>query len=175
MLWFKRRHPKEAEFRSLIDRYAVFVRATLKQIDHKLSRSDLEELEQDVRIKLWHSLVEENCFDRPASYIKKVVSSVAIDAARKRLSRGGQITHVDYQELTLHDELAAHVLEHRAELMQLAQRLEREAPEGARVLGLYLQGFSTEEIGQLLDFTEAKARNILYRFLAELRGENSTS
>lgn len=36
---------------------------------------------------------------------------------------------------------------------------------------LHLQGFTSEEIGRLLDFTEAKTRNLVYRGLEDLRRE----
>lgn len=170
MLWFGKRKQQEAQFRVLIERYAGFVRATLRQIDYKLSQADLEELEQDVRLKLWQALVGEGNFDKPASYIKKVVNSVAIDAARKRLSRGGDAPHLDYSTLEVDDELSQEVLHYRSELQQLMTRWEEQSQASTQVLSLYLQGFSTEEIGQLLQMSEAKARNMLYRFLAEVRG-----
>jgi DNA-directed RNA polymerase specialized sigma24 family protein len=39
------------------------------------------------------------------------------------------------------------------------------------VIRLYLAGFTTEEIGKLMAFSEAKARNILYRGLDALKGQ----
>jgi RNA polymerase sigma-70 factor (ECF subfamily) len=38
-------------------------------------------------------------------------------------------------------------------------------------VGLYLQGMTTEEIGGLLGWSEAKARNLVYRGLKDLRRE----
>ena len=39
---------------------------------------------------------------------------------------------------------------------------------------LHLQGFTSDEIGRLLGFTEAKARNLVYRGLDDLRRELRT-
>jgi DNA-directed RNA polymerase specialized sigma24 family protein len=51
--------------------------------------------------------------------------------------------------------------------------LKAEAPESATALGLYLQGFTTEEVGNLLGWTEAKARNTIYRFLEQIRSNHA--
>ena len=172
---FKRRHPGEAEFRLLIDRYAGLMRATLRQIDHRMIEADLQELEQDVRLKLWQSLVAEGNFDKPAGFIRKVIVSVSIDAARKRLVRGGDAEHVEIGAMELAEVDRDQAMEMRGELHALAIRLTREAPESAQVLSLYLQGFSTAETGTLMGWSESKARNILYRYLEEIRTKNAPS
>lgn len=175
---FKRRHPAEAEFRQLIERFAGLMRATLRQIDHRMIEADLQELEQDIRLKLWQTLVAEGNFDKPAGFIRKVVVSVSIDAARKRLVRGGDSEHVEISDVEIADLDRDQAMEMRGELQALATRLTREAPESAQVLSLYLQGFSTAETGTLMGWTEAKARNVLYRYLDEIRanhGSNASS
>jgi RNA polymerase sigma factor (sigma-70 family) len=167
--FFRRRHPAEAEFRALIDRYAGLMRKTLRQIDQRMPEADLEELEQDVRLKIWQALSVEGNFDKPAAFIRKVIVNVSIDAARKRIVRGSEFEHVEISELELGQDPGTHAMEIRAELAGLCKKLQAENPEAAQALGLYLQGFTTEEIGALLGWTEAKARNIVYRFLEQVR------
>lgn len=168
-----RRVPNEAEFRRLVDRWAVYVRQVLISIDGRRSPEDLEELEQDVRLKLWQVLSRERVWDKPASFIRSVVMSVAIDAARKRQVRGGSAEHIglDQMESGLPDPVADLGPDQRAELRVLLERLGREDEEKAQALGLYLQGFTTAEIGTLLGWTEAKARNTVYRTLDALRAQ----
>jgi RNA polymerase sigma factor (sigma-70 family) len=167
--FFRRPHPAEKEFRALIEKYAGLMRATLRQIDHRMPVADLEELEQDVRLKLWQSLVTEANFDKPAAFIRKVIVSVSIDAARKRLVRGSGSEHVDIGALEISDSQSAEQLELRGELFALAKRLNAEDPTASQALSLYLQGFTTEEIGTLMGWSEAKARNIVYRYLDDVR------
>jgi RNA polymerase sigma factor (sigma-70 family) len=169
--FFRRRHPAEAEFRALIERYAGLMRATLRQIDRKLSEADLQELEQDVRLKLWQALSVEGNFDKPASYVRRIVINVSIDAARKKIVRGNDAEHLDYAELDLADYDHANAMELRSELSALIKTLTQQAPESADALGLYLKGFTTEEIGALMGWSEAKARNLLYRYLDEIRSK----
>jgi RNA polymerase sigma-70 factor (ECF subfamily) len=168
-----RRIPNEAEFRRLVDRWAGYVRQVLISIDGRRSPEDLEELEQDVRLKLWQVLSRERVWDKPASFIRSVVMSVAIDAARKRQVRGGSAEHIGLDQMGSGspDAVADLGPDQRAELRVLLERLGREDEDKAQALGLYLQGFTTAEIGTLLGWTEAKARNTVYRTLESLRAQ----
>jgi RNA polymerase sigma-70 factor (ECF subfamily) len=60
-----------------------------------------------------------------------------------------------------------------AQLSELAAQIERalEAiPESRRrVVRMYLVGYNSTEIGALMGWSEAKARNLLYRGLGDLR------
>ena len=44
-------------------------------------------------------------------------------------------------------------------------------PDKRRAIGLHLQGFTTDEIAELLGWSEPKARNTVYRSMAALRQE----
>lgn len=174
-MFFRRKIPHEAEFRRLIERWSGFVRKTLYNLDPRRSESDLEEIEQEIRLRLWQVLSRERTWDKPASFIRSVVLSVAIDAARRRQARGGASEHVGLEHLQpgsageAFDPTSA--IEDRAQLLAVLEALQRVDPEKAEALGLHLQGFTTLEIGNLLGWTEAKARNIVYRCLDALRAE----
>ena len=102
-----------------------------------------------------------------------MVLSVAIDAARRRQVRGGSSEHVGLEHLEPWSSGEAidptGAIEDRTQLLAVLETLQRDDPEKAEALGLYLQGFTTMEIGNLLGWTEAKARNIVYRSLDALR------
>lgn len=174
-VFLRRKIPHEAEFRRLIERWSGYVRKTLYTLDARRSEADLEEIEQEIRLRLWQVLSRERTWDKPASFIRSVVLSVAIDAARRRQVRGGAAEHVGLDHLEpgaageAFDPTAA--IEDRAQLLAVLEGLQRVDPEKAQALGLHLQGFTTLEIGNLLGWTEAKARNIVYRSLDVLRAE----
>ena len=52
---------------------------------------------------------------------------------------------------------------------QLARAIEAITPSRRPVVRMYLAGYSGEEVAQVMGWTEAKARNLLYRGLADLR------
>jgi RNA polymerase sigma factor (sigma-70 family) len=54
-------------------------------------------------------------------------------------------------------------------LAKVKECLGRLKAERRRALALHLQGFTTEEIGRLLGWTEPRARNLVYRGLKQLR------
>lgn len=172
-VFFRRKIPQEAEFKRLIERWSGYVRKTLVAMDGRRSEADLEEIEQEIRLRLWQVLSRERTWDKPASFIRSVVVSVAIDAARRRQVRGGGSEHVglDHLEPWSTGEAVdpSSALEDRTQLLAILESLQRVDPEKAEALGLYLQGFTTLEVGNLLGWTEAKARNIVYRCLDSLR------
>jgi RNA polymerase sigma-70 factor (ECF subfamily) len=172
-VFFRRSIPHEKEFRALIERWSVYVRKTLVAVDPRRNEADLQEMEQEIRLRLWTTLSRERTWDKPASFIRSVVMSVAIDAARRRQVRGGDAEHVGLEHLEPWSTGAAggstSDLEDRAELFSALIQLSRTDVDKAQAVGLHLQGFTTEEIGSLLGWTEAKARNIVYRSLEALR------
>ena len=172
-MFFRRKVPHEAEFTRLIERWSGYVRKTLYALDPRRSEADLQEIEQEIRLRLWQVLSRERTWDKPASFIRSVVLSVAIDAARRRQVRGGASEHIglEYLEPWSGGEIVdpTSAIEDRTQLLAVLETLQRDDPEKAEALGLYLQGFTTLEIGNLLGWTEAKARNIVYRSLDALR------
>jgi RNA polymerase sigma-70 factor (ECF subfamily) len=52
---------------------------------------------------------------------------------------------------------------------QIARAVESLIPARRSVVRMYLAGYSREEIADVLGWTEAKTRNLLYRGLADLR------
>ena len=60
----------------------------------------------------------------------------------------------------------------QAELGERIQRAVSDLPEPRDVVvRLYLSGYGREEIAALMDWTEPKVRNLLYRGLADLRAK----
>jgi RNA polymerase sigma-70 factor (ECF subfamily) len=174
-LFLRRRVPQEAEFKRLIERWSGYVRKTLLNLDSRRNEADLEEIEQEIRLRLWQTLSRERNWDKPASFIRSVVLSVAIDAARRRQVRGGNAEHVGLEHVepwsTGESIDASGALENRTQLLAVLEELQQVDAERAEALGLHLQGFTTAEIGSLMGWTEAKARNIVYRSLESLRAQ----
>jgi RNA polymerase sigma-70 factor (ECF subfamily) len=139
---------------------------------HGLSEADLEDVVQDVRIRLWRSCTTSEQIERlGTSYVYRAATTAALDLLRRRRARGGARTEpVDEHSEQLasaavaSDETEMHELEGQVlaalESIPLARRT---------VVRMYLSGYDREEIGELLGWSEAKTRNLLYRGLADLR------
>ena len=170
----------DRRLREWLAEYGQSLRSALRRAGSQLPLSDLDDLEQEVHIRLWRALKSEREIRQPASWIKQTVMSVTIDALRRASSRGdhlpkGELEEID-QYLPASGEqppdsvgIPAQWLESRQALERIEAHLSGVAADTGRVIRLYMAGFSTAEIGRLLDWTEAKARNLLYRSLAELK------
>ena len=156
---------------SVVARFATMVRSVGAR--HRLDEGDLDEVLQEVRIRLWRADPSGEQIERlGASYVYRTATSAALDLLRRRRAHGGDRTEsVDDRPDALPNnargpleeleggELSARIL---AAVDTLA------LPRRAAVR-MYLSGYEREEIAELLGWSEAKTRNLIYRGLADLR------
>ena len=159
-----------AALEAVVARFARMVRGVGAR--HGLSEADLDEVVQEVRIRLWRACPDgERIGELGASYVYRSATSAALDLLRRRRARGGALTdsvddHADRLafESAAPDALAGEELERT-----VLQALEALPLSRRTVVRLYLSGYEREEIAELLGWTEAKTRNLMYRGLADLR------
>ncbi|HTC23628.1 MAG TPA: sigma-70 family RNA polymerase sigma factor [Gemmatimonadales bacterium] len=148
----------------LVTRFARMVRHVGRT--RGLSDPDLDELIQEVRIRVWRA--------RPgmigglnAAYVHRAAVSAALDIIRRR-------RRAREEPLESAGPLAGSVGPADAtELGDLTERVARAVdslpPSRRPVVRMHLAGYPREEIAGLLGWSEAKTRNLLYRGLADLR------
>ncbi len=170
-------HPEAEQHLSLaleaaVTRFGAMVRQVGRR--YRLDESDLDEVMQEVRIRLWRARgTGEQVGETNTSYVYRTASTAALDLLRRRRAR-----QADRHDLI--EESGVAVLATRApdphgilEGSELAERVARaiEAIPASRrpVVRMHLAGYPREEIASLLGWTEAKTRNLLYRGLADLR------
>jgi RNA polymerase sigma factor (sigma-70 family) len=138
-----------------------------------LSGADIEEVMQEVRIRLWRNNPgSEQLAALGASYIYRVAVSAALDIVRsRRTQRVGLARPIDDPGLALADSAPdPHAAAEAQELAQTVVRAVDLLPASRRpVVRMYLAGYSREEIADFLGWSEGKTRNLLYRGLADLR------
>lgn len=167
----------ERRLRDLLERFGGRVRAILAGSGLHRHGIQPEDVEQEVRIRLWQALTRESELRHPASYIVQVVRTTVIDAMRRAAARPaaaeGAAPDGDRREVAAEPGRAGFDPETTAAAQLLAGQVELILAdlggERARAVRLLLQGFTTEEIGRVHNWTEAKARNLAYRGLSELR------
>ena len=140
---------------------------------YRLPNSDLDELAQEVRVRLWGALGTNERIDAVTpSYLYRAATTAAIDIVRRRRSaRGDPLDQVDDAEVSARR--APSTPDRDASLRELSERIDEAlqtiAASRRPVVRMYLAGYGTAEIGELMGWTEAKARNLVYRGLADLR------
>jgi RNA polymerase sigma factor (sigma-70 family) len=163
--------PLSPALETVVARFAGMVRSVGWR--HRLSDHDVDEVMQQVRIRLWQAQGDSEQISRsPASYVYRTAVSAALDLLRRRRTRQADST-VSLEEGGIG--LAGgngpeRDLEYSELSLQVAQAIDEIPASRRAVVRMYLAGHPREEIAQLLGWSEAKTRNLLYRGLADLRG-----
>lgn len=141
---------------------------------HRLSDDDVEEVMQQVRIRLWQAQGgdSEQIARSPASYVYRTAVSAALDLIRRRRAqRIEQTVSIEDSGETMPGKAGpASDLEFSELANQVARAIDDIPASRRPVVRMYLAGYPREEISNLLGWSEAKTRNLLYRGLADLRG-----
>ena len=153
-------------------RYAGLVRQVSQR--HGLSGDDVDEVMQAVRIRLWRALGEsERIAEVKPFYVRQAAMSAALDLIRQRRGRREEpILEISAPSSgILHARGAgpSERVEH-SEVEELVGRAIDALPSRRQpVVRMYLAGYNSREIAGVFGWSEPKARNLLYRGLAELR------
>ena len=163
-----------SELELVIGRFAAVVRRVAGR--HRLSGADLDDVLQEVRIRLWraHSGAaggSEQIEQVSASYVYRTAVSAAIDILRRRRARGAEQTVAldETEEPVSHAADPTRAVEQSELAEQLARAIETITPSRRPVVRMYLVGYTREEVAAVMGWSEAKTRNLLYRGLADLR------
>jgi len=138
----------------------------------RLRDADLDELTQEVRIRLWKAEVRESGSTSTASYVWKTAEAAAIDLFRRRRTREHHATAATARGADLPVGIAPDPAMRIEEMELVNQVMEAVAglPEARRVpVRMHLAGYGRHEIAAALGWTEPKTRNLIYRGLADLR------
>ncbi|MGD9582394.1 MAG: RNA polymerase sigma factor [Lysobacterales bacterium] len=134
---------------------------------------DADDIEQEVRIKLWKLLDSDKTLDFPASYIQKVVATTVIDAVRRagvRRAESFDPLLEDAIDPCVQGPLAPDRQATHHDWGALLLRCVAELPERRRLpVQLALQGFTAEEIARLAGCTVAAAQQLSYRGIEDLK------
>jgi len=167
------RDPLHARLEELFVAYGTRVKRLLQTYGLDKHGIDPADVEQEVRIRLWHALERDRSGAFHASYVQRVVASTVIDALRRAQVRATEPLPeeddepVDLGEGPVGPERSAGDVEK----MQGLERCLAEIPERRRLpIALNLQGFSLQEIADLAGISSVEAaRKLVSRGMDELK------
>jgi len=140
---------------------------------HGLRGDDLDEVMQDVRIRIWKAATGVMKLETLTSaYVYRAAVSAALDLMRRRRARREQSIGEEIEEhaLPAHPGASADARLASEETLDAIDRALDGIPTNRRaVVRMHLQGYDRVEIAALLGWSEAKTRNLLYRGLEDLR------
>ncbi len=162
---------RDKELATLLEEFSLFIKAHIRKFRVAHFGVDVEDIAQDVKIKLWKILRDEKKISNYPSYIKKVVDSSVIDHLRKCKREENIVQHEKAK--TIAEGSYLYSLETGADpgdmRAALAQALDRLIESRRAVVQLYMMNFNIEEISEHFRWSQHKTRNLLYRGLADLR------
>lgn len=169
--------PSEAEvrFNAIVEEYGKLLRDVISNLCPKDMGLDFDDIEQEARLKLWRAIKSEREIRNLPSYVYRIAFTTTIDAMRKvQDRREEQMQLIETEEEPVLQIASEEALpDQLAEQQQLIEKVEQALallpPDRRRVVGLYLGGMTSREIGEILGWSEPKARNLLYRGLKTLR------
>ena len=171
--------PTEGRFDQLVKEFGLYLRNTIASICPKNLGIQIDDIEQEARIRLWKALEKDVEIRDHASYIYRVAFTTTIDAIRRVKSRKEEqlTTSEDSKEESNEPgEVVAdlgpspHKTVETKQILDQVERILATMDENRRsAIKLYLQGMTSFEIAAVLGWSEPKARNLLYRGLKDLR------
>jgi RNA polymerase sigma factor (sigma-70 family) len=145
---------------------------------HRLSDADVDEVMQEVRIRIWKAsgrsdASSEQFLQSPTSYVYKTAVSAAIDVIRRQRSERVRNTiSLEGDAPVLETAPTAQAELEGSELAEQVARAVESIPASRRpAVRMYLAGYAREDIAELMGWSEAKTRNLVYRGLDDLRRE----
>ena len=169
----------EIRFNKLLEEYGRFLRQAIIRVCPKDLGLQYDEIEQEARLRLWRTLESEREIKEPASYLYRIAATATLDAIRRVKRKREEQMLADEQPEA--EQLVPHAFmtdptrapDQEAERRQLLDKVREilaRLPEQRRVaVGLHLEGLTTQEIAELLEWSEPKARNLVYRGLNDVR------
>jgi RNA polymerase sigma factor (sigma-70 family) len=170
----------ESRFNSIVEEYGRFLRQTIQRVCPRDLGLQFDEIEQEARLRIWKALASEREIRDLTSYLYRIAVSATLDAVRrvKRKREEQLVTEAEDDspqtaqphQLKMDAAFAPDIRASRKQTIQRVKEAMARLPDNRRqAVGLHLQGMTTTEIADLLDWTEPKARNLVYRGLNDLR------
>jgi RNA polymerase sigma-70 factor (ECF subfamily) len=170
----------ESHLKQVIADFSALIRNVILMNVHRTDDIDIEDIEQEVKLKLWKLLRKGKKVDNLPSYIRKVAYSATVDELRKMRKQ------VPTRELrsgadrdALQDLLSSkwpsrspqEKLEEKEIRAAVRGQIEGLGEDRKCILLLYLAGMSVEEMSQFCRWDKIKVRHLLYRGIDDLKGK----
>jgi RNA polymerase sigma factor (sigma-70 family) len=164
----------------IVAEYGRLIRSVVRKVCRARPAIDLEDVEQEVRLKLWRVLSSRTEVQHLPSYVYRVAYSVAIDQLRRIDVRSedqffstddddgsstGELERVPADPSVAPDRVAAC----REAAHAVGEAVDRLPERRRQAVKLYLLGLNHVEIAEATGWTESVARNHVYRGLGDLR------
>lgn len=168
----------EERTKDIVGRFALLIRQVIQKNLHRGDGIDLEDIEQEVRLRIWTLLKKGKKVENLPSYIKKVAYSTTIDELRKAMKQRPSNQPEEMKRVLSGASLISSPggdfspegrLEQN-EIRDTVRAMVETLSDGRRkVLELFLTGQNIEEICASLKWEKARVRHLFYRGIDDLK------
>lgn len=163
----------------IVERYRKFLRDAISSVCPRDMGLQFDDIEQEACLRLLRAVTSEREIRDLASYAYRIAATTTIDAIRRVKARREEQLRLDNDDDQ--GDAPVHIVpdapeqspERQAERRELAAKIQsalsRLSGNRRQAVALHLEGMTTQEVADLLGWTEPKARNLVYRGLSDLR------
>ena len=169
----------EERFNLVVEEFGVLLRRAIVRFCPRDKGLQFDDIEQEARMRLWRALQDEREVTNYASYLYRIAATATIDALRRVQARHEEQLEILIEQRTDEGEmmlLPAPVKDSPERLAESREAVDRvmsavaKLPDAQRrAVGMYLQGMTSQDVADLMEWSEPKSRNLIYRGLKELR------
>jgi RNA polymerase sigma-70 factor, ECF subfamily len=169
----------EERFNLVVEEFGVLLRRAIVRFCPRDKGLQFDDIEQEARLRLWRALQDEREVTNYASYLYRIAATATIDALRRVQARHEEQLEILIEQRTDDVDIMlapAPVKDSPERLAESREAVDKvmsavaKLPEGQRrAVGMYLQGMTSQDVADLMGWSEPKARNLVYRGLKELR------
>ena len=169
----------EERFNLVVEEFGVLLRRAIVRFCPRDKGLQFDDIEQEARLRLWRALQDEREVTNYASYLYRIAATATIDALRRVQARHEEQLEILIEQRTDDGDIMlapAPVKDSPERLAESREAVDRvmsavaKLPDAQRrAVGLYLQGMTSQDVADLMGWSEPKARNLVYRGLKELR------
>ena len=169
----------EERFNLVVEEFGVLLRRAIVRFCPRDKGLQFDDIEQEARMRLWRALQDEREVTNYASYLYRIAATTTIDAMRRVQARHEEQLEILVDQRTDEGEmmlLPAPVKDSPERLAESREAVDRvmsavaKLPDAQRrAVGMYLQGMTSQDVADLMGWSEPKSRNLIYRGLKELR------
>lgn len=169
----------EERFNLVVEEFGMLLRRAIVRFCPRDKGLQFDDIEQEARMRLWRALLDEREVTNYASYLYRIAATATIDALRRIQARHEEQLDMLIEQRTDDGEIMLAPAPVRDSPERLAESREAvdkvmsavaKLPDAQRrAVGMYLQGMTSQDVADLMDWSEPKSRNLIYRGLKELR------
>ena len=169
----------EERFNLVVEEFGMLLRRAIVRFCPRDKGLQFDDIEQEARLRLWRALQCEREVTNYASYLYRIAATATIDALRRVQARHEEQLEILIEQRTDDGDIMlapAPVRDSPERLAESREAVDRvmsavaKLPDAQRrAVGMYLQGMTSQDVADLMRWSEPKSRNLIYRGLKELR------